>query len=358
MLDLRLKEEMIPISAQSLQALGESNGTFEQDGFIINYSLIPSLGWYLIKQVPADDVFKEVKGLKKSFFITFAILTASFIAMTFIISFAITNPLKRLQVHMSKAAEAHLKIHLPEEGEKGEVLQLTRSFNSMISEIHDLIQKLKLEERHKEAVHFRMLHSQTNPHFLLNTLNTMKWIAMNDNNQDIVDICIALGKLLEAGLDSDKELIYLQDELDLVHAYIHIQQYRYNTNYNIVFHYDDEVKYALVPKLSLQPLVDNAIVHGFAGRDKGEIIVSIEAEDGMLYVSVQDDGIGPEAAKQYRTRKGSGIGLNNLRERLELLFKEKAKLEMHALPQGTIARFQMPLLISIPYEEEKRSCGR
>src|SRR5690606_25409672 len=108
----------------------------------------------------------------KSFFTTFSILIMAFIIMTFVISSAITKPLKRLQKHMSSVAESNLKIQVPEVKSTAEISQLTRSFNRMVSDIHVLVQQLKLEERRKEAVHFRMLHSQTNPHFLLNTLNT------------------------------------------------------------------------------------------------------------------------------------------------------------------------------------------
>lgn len=352
--DIRAKGDIGDISFAMLAEFAEPFGTYEKDGFIINYSLIPSLGWYLVKQVPVDHVFTEVQGLKKSFTLTFIIFTAAFIMITYIISLAITNPLKRLQVHMSNVAQSNLKIHLNEERQSGEMLALTKSFNTMVSEIHDLIQKLKQEERRKEAVHFRMLHSQTNPHFLLNTLNTIKWIAWNQENKEVVDICISLGKLLEAGLNSDKELIHLKDEIELINAYIRIQQYRYKTNYNVQFHYDEQLAYALIPKLSLQPLVDNAIDHGFAGRDKGNIKITVEAQDDMLHVKVEDDGIGIEAAKQHngKSRKGHGIGLNNLKERLELLFKQKAKLDIIELSEGTVIHFQMPLLIAEPYEKE------
>ncbi|MEX2104861.1 MAG: HAMP domain-containing protein, partial [Bacilli bacterium] len=196
-LELRSTGDFNTTTFASLQSMDQLNGNYEENGYIINYNFMSSLGWYLVKKVPSDVVFYEVKKLMRSFFLTFFLLTVFFIIMTFAISSAVTKPLKRLERHMSRVAESNLKIHLPEARSKGEILQLTKSFNRMVSDIHDLIQQLKLEERRKEAVHFRMLHSQTNPHFLLNTLNTIKWIALNENNNEIVEICIALGKLLE-----------------------------------------------------------------------------------------------------------------------------------------------------------------
>ncbi|GGD78737.1 cache domain-containing sensor histidine kinase [Paenibacillus nasutitermitis] len=338
------------ISFEQLDAFGTAQGHYESDGSIINYSFMPSMGWYLVKQVPTDIVFAEVKHLKRSFFITFLVFTAAFIGMTFLIASAVTRPLKRFQESMSQVAQSQLKIHLPEEQYRGEVLQLATSFNQMVSDIQKLVKQLNQEERMKEAVHFRMLHSQTNPHFLLNTLNTIKWIAMNDHNQRIVDICLALGRLLEAGLNSERELIHLKDEIELVNAFIQIQCFRYNKQYEINWEYDDTVSFALVPKLSLQPLVDNAITHGFTGKSTGIIQIRITADDKFLDVAVLDNGIGPEASKKHSSNKHSGIGLNNLRERLHLLFKDQASLEITSTNEGTLVYFRMPLLISEPYE--------
>lgn len=334
---------------------GRQNGSYEENGYIVNYSFMPSFGWYMVKQVPSAILFAEVNKLKRSFFMAFLLFTALFVGMTLIITSAVTNPLKRLQRHMSTMAQSNMKIHLPEERCKGEVLQLTRAFNLMVSDIQQLIQQLKAEERRKEAIHFRMLHSQTNPHFLLNTLNTVKWIALNHRNDDIVEICVSLGKLLEAGLDSEKELIYLKDEIDLVRAYLRIQSFRYKKQYEVRFDCDSALDYALIPKLSLQPLVDNAIRHGLSGKKQGEIEIRIRTAGELLHVTVDDNGIGPEAAKRLGAARdhAGGIGLTNLRERLELLFKDKAGMEMVALPEGTSVRFRLPLLISTPYRMEE-----
>ncbi|MNO98851.1 Histidine kinase [compost metagenome] len=119
--------------------------------------------------------------------------------MTFVISTTITRPLSHLQAKMKAAVQKNLKIRLPEHKFHGEVLDLTRTFNTMLDDTNLLIQKLNAEERQKEAVHFQMLLAQTNPHFLLNTLNTIKWIAIRQHNDEITNMTLSLGKLLEAG---------------------------------------------------------------------------------------------------------------------------------------------------------------
>lgn len=231
---------------------------------LINYIYVESLDWYIVNRIPLSVLFVEIEGLKQQYFLTFLVLTSIFLMMTFVIATTITRPLSHLQNKMKAAVQKSLKIRLPEHKFSGEILELTRTFNTMLDDTHLLIQKLKAEERQKEAVHFQMLLAQTNPHFLLNTLNTIKWIAIREQNEDITNMTLSLGKLLEASLNTDKDLIHLKDEIELVEAYVHIQQVRYAHKFDCTFTYDEDILYALVPKLSLQPLVENAIIHGIS----------------------------------------------------------------------------------------------
>src|SRR5690606_3652454 len=143
-----------------------------------------------------------------------------FIAITLMIASTVTRPLSHLQNKMKDVVGKSLKIRLPQDTYRGEILDLTRTLNSMLDDMSGLIQRLKEEERQKEAVHFQMLLAQINPHFLLNTLNTMKWIAIRKKNEDIEEICVSLGKLLEMSLNSEIDMIHLKDELELVQAYV------------------------------------------------------------------------------------------------------------------------------------------
>src|SRR5690606_33236473 len=133
----------------------------------------------------------------------------------------------------------------------GETLSLTRSFNNMIAEMKELIARLKMEEREKEALNYQMLLSQMNPHFLLNTLNTIKWIAMEREVDEVVHICVNLGKLLERSLRHDVELLHLRDALDTVQSYLDTQQLRYPTDkLRAIFEIDEQLLYTLVPKFT------------------------------------------------------------------------------------------------------------
>ncbi|WKL05188.1 histidine kinase [Paenibacillus amylolyticus] len=265
--------------------------------------------------------------------------------MAFMISATFTRPLSHLQNKMKEVVRKNLKIRIPEGRSRGEVLELTRTFNTMLDDANQMINRLKAEERQKEAVHFHMLLAQMNPHFLLNTLNTMKWSAIRSGNEEISEMCVSLGKLLEVSLNSQVELVYLKDEIELVQAYLHIQRIRYRDSFEVTCEFDDKLEYALVPKLSLQPLVENAIHHGVGPLEQlGQIRIGIYRQDtGKLMLEVADNGIGmEESRRQQMTRTRPGIGLSNLRERLRLLFKGQSELEVIDTKPGTLVRFSIP----------------
>ncbi|WP_241781662.1 sensor histidine kinase [Paenibacillus sp. DMB5] len=322
---------------------------------LINYIYVESLDWYIVNRIPLSVLFVEIEGLKQQYFITFFALMGIFLMMTFVISTTITRPLSHLQNKMKAAVHKNLKIRLPEHKFSGEILDLTRTFNTMLDDTHLLIQKLKAEERQKEAVHFQMLLAQTNPHFLLNTLNTIKWMAIRENNEEITNMTLSLGRLLEASLNTDNDLIHLKDEIELVQAYVHIQQFRYRHKFEVTYAYDDDILFALVPKLSLQPLVENAIVHGITALPgSGLIGIFISREGHRLIVEIRDNGVGMEqAAVNRQPRKRPGIGLSNIRDRLRLLFREEGTLEVLSSPAGVIVRFTIPFLLSTPYEHRQ-----
>lgn len=321
---------------------------------LINYIYVESLDWYIVNRIPLSVLFVEIEGLKQQYFITFLVLTSIFLMMTFVIATTITRPLSHLQNKMKAAVQKSLKIRLPEHKFSGEILELTRTFNTMLDDTHLLIQKLKAEERQKEAVHFQMLLAQTNPHFLLNTLNTIKWIAIREQNEDITNMTLSLGKLLEASLNTDKDLIHLKDEIELVEAYVHIQQVRYAHKFDCTFTYDEDILYALVPKLSLQPLVENAIIHGISRLPgHGLIELNVRREEHRLIVEIRDNGLGLEQTDGPKApRKRPGIGLNNIQERLRLLFREEGRLEVLSTSEGVTVRLTLPLLMSTPYGNE------
>jgi len=322
---------------------------------LVNYSYVEELDWYVVSQMPLSELMEEVQRLRLLVFIFLIILVTAFVLVTFFLASRMTQPLYILKRSMEEATDKKLNVKISiNKGATDEIRSLSESFNRMIDDVVELITKLKQEERQKQVVRFQMLLFQMNPHFLLNTLNTVKWIARKEKQDVIAGICTSLGLILEATLNSDIELIPLKDEVKLLRSYESIQVFRFRDHFTVTYETEDAVEYALVPKLSLQPLVENAIVHGFNTTEgRGTISIRARAEGSQLVLEVQDNGIGmEEAARKPGRHSGHGIGLNNLRERLQLLFKQEGVMELISDEGGTLVRIRLPLLISAPYSQK------
>lgn len=329
----------------------------DRERTLYTFSRIKELDGFLVKKVPLSLLFKEVDKQKQRFFAGFGVILLLFVLLTYLISSTITVPLKLFQRKMESSVKANLKVKLPEQG-RGEILALTRSFNAMIDDINDLLERLKLEERQKQFVRFQVLLAQMNPHFLLNTLNTIKSIAFDKDEDEIYEICVSLGKILETTLNTEVDLILLKDEIVLIDSYMDIQKARFGHGITINYDVNEELQYALIPKFCLQPLVENSLLHGFGqSLQNGRIDITASTRNSLLYLEVADNGIGMEKAKEKKTaRKRKSIGVQNIRESLELIFKNQSTgLTLESTDKGTRVSMHLPLLLSKPYQKEGNS---
>jgi two-component system, sensor histidine kinase YesM len=342
------KVNLPALTIQKLIHQAEPKGYFidPDSNSIYNFNYMPSVDSYLVSQVPSESIFSEINKQKDRFFLTVLILTVVFVIISFGISTTITRPLANLRKKMSGIAGEELKILLPEKNSSGEVLDLIHSFNKMLLDLNISIEQSKHLERQKESLRFQALVAQMNPHFLLNTLNNIKWLALRDGNQNVAEICIALGKVLETSLNLEVDLVTLQTEIDLVKAYISIQEFRFDRQFDVTYDFEESLSQTLVPKLCLQVLVENTITHGFSTLDvHGLINIRAFLDNSNVTLEVEDNGIGFETAQQlnaYRPRKG--IGMSNLKERLALLYQTETSFEVIKLPRGALVRLSFPHL--------------
>lgn len=341
---------------------GEEQGFMLRGDTFMNYTLVPSFHAYLVKTIPSAILFAELKAIQNSYMVSLALFTLAFIVITFILASAVTRPLLLIQSKMLDVVRKDLKVRIPDLKYRGEILDIAKAFNKMVADMDGLIHRLKQEERQKEANRFQMLLSQMNPHFLLNTLNTIRWLALERNDPSIPQICMSLGRLTEAGLKLDVDLIHLEQELELVRGHVYIQQFRYDQQFRVTYDYPEHLRYALVPKLSLQPLVENSIYHGISQiPEEGWITVRVYQSEAQLIMEVEDNGVGwrqeggectdrvPNQGHVPNPGQHNGIALQNLKERLLLLFKQEAGLDFIPAAKGCLVRIRLPLLLSAPY---------
>lgn len=335
-----------PKTIQKLISQDEGDSYFvdPDTSSIYNITFMKTVDSYLVNRIPTESIFNEINQQKNRFFLTLLALTIVFALISLGISYTITRPLGNLQKKMAKIAVDNIRVLLPEKNSSGEVLDLVRSFNRMLVDLNDSIEQSKKLERQKEALRFQALIAQMNPHFLLNTLNNIKWLALREGAHDVADICIALGKVLETSLNLEVDLVTLQTEIELVRAYISIQEFRFDRAFDITYELDEQLDQTLVPKLCLQLLVENTLSHGFSTLEEhGLIFIRSYLKNNKVILEVEDNGVGFEAAQRLNSnRSRKGIGISNLKERMSLLFSTDANFEVIRLPQGSLVRLTFP----------------
>ena len=210
---------------------------------------------------------------------------------------------------------------------------------------------------------FDALQSQINPHFLYNTLDSIVWMVENERYQEAIIMVTSLAKFFRIGLSKGKNIIPLKDELNHAESYITIQHMRFR-NFTFRIHTAQDILHMTSIKLIIQPLLENAVYHGMELMDdEGEIEVNAYAEEDSLYIEVRDNGMGiPEEEingllkrESSHRGKGSGIGLKNVHERIQLYFGENYGLTIISEADvGTTIRIHLPLL---PYEQAEQWGG-
>ena len=224
-----------------------------------------------------------------------------------------------------------------------DILSLSSSLNILIDRVNLLVHNLVQKERDRKNAEIRMLQSQINPHFLYNTLNSIKWIALMHKQMEVADATVSLVDLLEFCCKDSDELISAETELDFLNKYIHLQKLRYQDAVKVKFDIEPEVYGLYIPKFTLQPAVENAFIHGFNVLSKDPHIKISGAICGdCLQFRIEDNGIGfDSSAQKFMT----GIGLDNINERINLAFGEGFGQEVNSVKgEGTTVRITLPIV--------------
>lgn len=263
----------------------------------------------------------------------------------------ITIPMAALKDHIALIEQGDFESMIHVEGQK-EVVHLAEAFNTMSNRIKDLMQKVFNEQNEKRKTQFIALQNQINPHFLYNTLDSIVSLSENNRNKDVESAIIALSKFFRMSISNEMNLVELKDEIEHVRNYLLIQQIRYQNTFVFDFEIDEEVLHHKVIKLSLQPLVENAILHGIHPDEAfSTILIKGYALEGFLYIEVFNEGYGisKERIQEIHTmiasdQKTSSMGLKNVYQRLKLSFGNDADLILESeLDEYTKVIMKMPI---------------
>jgi two-component system sensor histidine kinase YesM len=285
-----------------------------------------------------------------------AVLSAAVLSM--FISNKITLRLRNLEYNMEKIGDGTMPELFPIRGED-EVGKLSRTYLRMIGQIKKLMEDIKENERQKRQMEIKVLRAQISPHFLYNSLNTIGYLAMMQNVKNIHDLVSSLINLLQAAVKVDDILIPLSDEIDYVKSYLTIQLYRFSRQPQVDFRLDKLTYGCLVPKMILQPIVENALIHGLRdGQENPMVTIKAYPLDANLIISVSDNGAGMSGEKirevlsmeaehnsSLRNLRFSGIGIGNVHARIRLQFGEPYGLSIYSREQlFTTVEIRLPVV--------------
>ena len=242
------------------------------------------------------------------------------------------KPLQNLQAVILKIGSGDSNLRAEAKGSP-ELVDLAQQFNKMLDQIEQLMEAVKAEEQNVRRYELRALSAQINPHFLYNTLDTIVWMAEFNDSKRVVEVTKSLAQYFRLALNQGHEQISLKDEIDHVRQYLFIQKQRYGDKLQYAIEEDESIADYKLPKLVLQPLVENAIYHGIKEIDRqGMIRVTAAAEEGRLILSIYDNGRGfdlQNSLDKTLPRLG-GVGLKNVDQRLRLQFGDDYHMEIQS----------------------------
>ena len=310
--------------------LSVKNGDVKSKQAYVSQYQIPNSGWTLIGVSSMEQLHAVQTQILWSFIGTglFA-LGVCLIGIWFVLRLWI-KPLRDLQATILKVGSGHSDLRANETGSP-ELVDLARQFNIMLDRIDQLMIAVKEEEQNVRRYELQALSSQINPHFLYNTLDTIVWMAEFNDSKRVVEVTKSLAKYFRLALNQGHEQISLKDEIDHVRQYLFIQKQRYGEKLQYEIKELKQYNDYKIPKLILQPLVENAIYHGIKEMNRqGRIRVSVSENDTQLIVSIYDNGRGfvaSETTNATLVRLG-GVGLKNVNQRLQLQFGKSYHMEI------------------------------
>ena len=320
----------------------------------------------LLRETVFQYVFYEIRDIQQArdeymdFYVTmlrfslvaFGLISVLIVFLSYYIPLSITRPIRKLSEVTDQVAKGDLSVR-SDVRTGAEVTMLNDSLNTMIDKINELLEQVKKEQVSLRKAEFELLQSQINPHFLYNTLDTIVWLAESGEQKKVVRMVGSLSDFFRASLNQGKDIVSIREELMHVRSYLEIQQVRYQDIMQYEINIPEELNPYLIPKITIQPLVENALYHGIKNkRGLGKIIITGVKEKDYFRLIIEDNGIGINKDRLIQIRSeinnnkmdGKGIyGLYNVNERIRLNFGEEYGVSIESnYGEGTTVSIKLP----------------
>jgi len=331
--------------------------TIDDEKFLVS-SVVSSLNdWRIISLIPESELFSEINQLQKRNLIVLTVVMTLSLFLLFFTSRQIIVPIERLSKIMKIAESGDFSTHIQVD-RMDEVGMLSVSYNSLLDKINELIHEVYLQKIASSESQLQMLQSQINPHFLYNTLESISMMATINDDETTAEMATELGSILRYSISNINQLVPLSEEITQLKKYISLLERRFHSQYSIDINIDAKYYSISMPKLILQPIVENAIYHGMASvRSNGKIVISAEkADPHTLLLTVSNNGTGMSEERvrdlnEYINEKNDlfkSIGMRNVNRRIKLSCGSEYGLTVYsAINKGTCVvvriRIDMPL---------------
>ena len=334
--------------AGRLACLGD--GTYVEDTVIYSVQRVPNSPWRVVGVSYIDETVNEsFWQMTRVVLLASALILVAAFVVAYVLSRSLSRPLQQLENAMEAFEQNADGFVFNAITGTREVEELSDSFHHMVGRIQRLMTAVREEEVALRKTELKALQAQINPHFLYNTLDSIAWMCERGKNADAVQMVHALARLFRISISRGHELIPIRSELQHAESYLQIQSHRYKNQFSYSFDVQEECLDYLCNKITLQPIIENAIYHGINGLvDEGEIRISCRADGDDILFTVEDNGTGmePEQVQAILRKERSdhtGIGIKNVNDRLKIYFGPAYGITIDSVPdEGTRVYIRMP----------------
>lgn len=337
------------------------DGSYTRSNVIYTFETIDNCGWRVVGVSYVDEMITDkVKSMITISIAIFIMILFTVLAVGMFFASVFSYPAKKLTRAMEEFEQHAENFEYVDVRGTKEITQISDSFGHMVVRIQKLMEKVRKEEISLRKTELNALQAQINPHFLYNTLDSIAWMCEEERTQEAVKMVNALAKLFRISISKGHELITIEKELQHASSYLQIQNFRYRNQFQYKIEVDENCKEYLCNKITLQPIIENAIYHGLDRMvDEGEISIRISQSNDEVIMIVEDNGLGmsQEQCEEIIHREDSnrtGIGIKNVHDRIQIYFGENYGLFIESeLDVGTKVVIRMPKILEGEYDENK-----
>ena len=336
------------------------DGSHVEKDAIYSVRSLDNCEWKIIGVCYIDEMItNKVNHIMKTLSVIFLIVVLLTVLIIRFFSKLFSNPARELANAMQEFEKDTNNFEFKSIEGTAEITSLTESFEHMVVQIKELVEKVRQEEVTLRKTELKALQAQINPHFLYNTLDAIAWLCEEERHKDAVEMVNSLAKLFRISISRGHELITIEKEMQHAKSYLKIQNFRYKNQFTYSFDVDEECLNYLCNKITLQPIIENAIYHGIDRMvDEGKINIGIHQKGDRIIFTVEDNGVGmtEEQCEEILHKDAGdrvGIGIKNVNDRIKIYFGEEYGLTIQSeLDEGTRVTISMPKITENDYGEK------